>query len=99
MTNHGGRSVASVPLSSLEWYLKLRDAAESPDAVHVDATLVTLPTPPIDASTARTTILLRMSARNASYHELCVTSSRSASAAPAESGRNLEFPLTHRAGG
>ncbi len=41
------------------------------------------PTPVMLLSTARTITLLRMSARNASYHALRTTSSRKASAAPA----------------
>ena len=45
--------------------------------------VVALPTPPRLLSTALTMMLLRMSARNASYQALRTTSSRKASAAPA----------------
>jgi hypothetical protein len=44
--------------------------------------LVAEPTRPRLPSTARTMVLLRMSARKASYQALATTSSRSASAAP-----------------
>jgi len=58
-------------------------AEDRPAEVQEEATLVTLPTPPTEASIALTTTLLRMSARNASYQALSITSSRRASAAPA----------------
>ena len=58
------------------------EAVARRDVVHV----VALPTPPRLLSTALTMILLRMSARNASYQALLTTSSRKASAAPARNG-------------
>ena len=65
-------------------YPRLCLAKDSLADVQVDATLVMLPTLPKPASTARTTMLLRKSARNASYQLDCMTSSLSMSAAPAD---------------
>ncbi len=48
------------------------------------AAWVAQPMRPTLLSTARTTILLRISLRKASYQEDCITSSLSASADPAE---------------
>ncbi len=62
------------------------EAVARRDVVHV----VALPTPPRLLSTALTMMLLRMSARNASYQALRTTSSRKASAAPAKSAVWLE---------
>ncbi len=55
---------------------------------------VTEPTPVMLLSTARTMTLLRISARNASYHALRTMSSRKASAAPAyhEPASRIAFP-------
>ena len=59
--------------------MTLCEAVASRDVVHV----VALPTPPRLLSTALTMMLLRMSARKASYQALRMTSSRNVSAAPA----------------
>ena len=60
-------------------HMTLCEAVASRDVVHV----VALPTPPRLLSTALTMMLLRMSARKASYQALRMTSSRNVSAAPA----------------
>lgn len=75
-------------------HLRLLEAADRPEAVQEDAADVTLPTPSMEASTALTTTLLRMSARNASYQELCMTSSLKASAAPASLPDLMQIMLT-----
>jgi len=66
--------------SACRAHVRLDDA----EARRVVVQAVAAPTRPRLLSTARTTTLLRMSARNASYHALCTTSSRSASAEPEE---------------
>ena len=70
-------------------YMTRWEADAKRDVVHV----VALPTPPRLLSTALTMVLLRMSARKASYQALRTTSSRKASAAPAGRDQGQEDGL------
>jgi len=74
-------------------HVRLDDA----EARRVVVQAVAAPTRPRLLSTARTTALLRMSARKASYHALCTTSSRSASAEPEKRHNRLVSQGLHAA--